>query len=66
MAGLGGAFLSGDYVLQKILLATLLSALMWVFAFVLVMVLFLRNPFYVGLGTATYAAVLVGFLSTSV
>lgn len=68
MAAIGGAFLIGPMllmVLHKTLLTTLLTSSICVFAFGLLMAMFLEKPFDVLSATAAYAAVLVVFIGTS-
>ena len=68
MAFIGGAFLIGPMilmVLHKGLLTTLLTTSICVFAFGLVMAMFLDRPFDVLSATAAYAAVLVVFVGSS-
>lgn len=68
MAVLGGAFLIGPMlvmVLHPGLITSLVTTSVCVFAFGMVVALFLENPFDVLSGTAAYAAVLVVFIGTS-
>lgn len=68
MACLEEAFLIGTLlimVLRQSFLTTLLTDSICVFAFGLLMALFLERPFDVLSGTAAYAAVLVVFVGAS-